>query len=247
MLVSVGLGLSTLAAVALIQGNVRATKSSSSCRPTRPASSSSTSRTTSWPASKQLVARSRASQDMQQVPSAARAHRRGERRAGRAGARHARYALGAARRPRPDLCRHAAGGHAAGRRHTGGRPTTAGRRWCRSTPASRRGWGVGIGDTIRVNVLGRDIDLRIASLRDIAWQIAVAQLRHGGQPGPAGSTRRTPTSPRSAWPTPDQGGAAAGGDRRAAQRHRHPGGGRARRGRRAAGSGRPRRWPPPAR
>jgi putative ABC transport system permease protein len=32
------------------------------------------------------------------------------------------------------------------------------------------GWGVGLGDTIRVNVLGRDIDLRIASLRDIAWQ-----------------------------------------------------------------------------
>ncbi len=33
-----------------------------------------------------------------------------------------------------------------------------------------RGWGIGVGDTIRVNVLGRDIDLRIASLRDIAWQ-----------------------------------------------------------------------------
>ena len=32
------------------------------------------------------------------------------------------------------------------------------------------GWHVGIGDTIRVNVLGRDIDLRVASLRDIAWQ-----------------------------------------------------------------------------
>ncbi len=33
-----------------------------------------------------------------------------------------------------------------------------------------RGWGVGVGDTLRVNVLGRDIDLRIASLRDIAWR-----------------------------------------------------------------------------
>jgi putative ABC transport system permease protein len=32
------------------------------------------------------------------------------------------------------------------------------------------GWGVGIGDTIRVNVLGRDIELEVASLRDIAWQ-----------------------------------------------------------------------------
>ena len=33
-----------------------------------------------------------------------------------------------------------------------------------------KGWRVGVGDTIRVNVLGRDIDLRVASLRDIAWQ-----------------------------------------------------------------------------
>jgi len=33
-----------------------------------------------------------------------------------------------------------------------------------------RGWGVGIGDTLRVNVLGRDIDMKIANLRDIAWR-----------------------------------------------------------------------------
>ncbi len=32
------------------------------------------------------------------------------------------------------------------------------------------GWHVGIGDIIRVNVLGRDINLRIANLRNIAWQ-----------------------------------------------------------------------------
>ncbi len=33
-----------------------------------------------------------------------------------------------------------------------------------------KGWGVGIGDIIRVNVLGRDVDLRIANLRDVAWK-----------------------------------------------------------------------------
>jgi putative ABC transport system permease protein len=33
-----------------------------------------------------------------------------------------------------------------------------------------KGWGVGIGDVIRVNVLGRDLDLKVANLRDIAWQ-----------------------------------------------------------------------------
>ena len=32
------------------------------------------------------------------------------------------------------------------------------------------GWGVGLGGVIAVNVLGRDLNLRIASLRDIRWQ-----------------------------------------------------------------------------
>jgi putative ABC transport system permease protein len=36
--------------------------------------------------------------------------------------------------------------------------------------ALARGWGVKLGDTLRVNVLGRDLDLRVASLRDIAWR-----------------------------------------------------------------------------
>ena len=33
-----------------------------------------------------------------------------------------------------------------------------------------KGWHVGLGDTIRVDVLGRDIDLKVANLRNIAWQ-----------------------------------------------------------------------------
>jgi len=33
-----------------------------------------------------------------------------------------------------------------------------------------KGWGIGVGDTITVNVLGRDITLKIASLREIAWR-----------------------------------------------------------------------------
>lgn len=33
-----------------------------------------------------------------------------------------------------------------------------------------RGWGVRVGDSLRLNVLGRDIDVRVASLRDIAWR-----------------------------------------------------------------------------
>ncbi|MDE2517012.1 MAG: ABC transporter permease [Rhodospirillales bacterium] len=33
-----------------------------------------------------------------------------------------------------------------------------------------RGWGVGVGDTVRLNILGRTIDFRIANLRAIAWR-----------------------------------------------------------------------------
>jgi len=46
-----------------------------------------------------------------------------------------------------------------------------------------RGWGVGIGDTLRVNVLGRDIDLQIASLRDIAWRSLSINFTMVASPG----------------------------------------------------------------
>lgn len=36
--------------------------------------------------------------------------------------------------------------------------------------ALARGWGLGLGDRITVNVLGRDVELRIASLREIEWR-----------------------------------------------------------------------------
>jgi len=36
--------------------------------------------------------------------------------------------------------------------------------------ALARGWGVALGDTITLNILGRDVDLRIASLREIEWR-----------------------------------------------------------------------------
>ncbi len=45
------------------------------------------------------------------------------------------------------------------------------------------GWGVGVGDTLRVNVLGRDIDLRIANLRDIAWRSLSINFTMVASPG----------------------------------------------------------------
>ncbi len=46
-----------------------------------------------------------------------------------------------------------------------------------------KGWGVGIGDVIRVNVLGRDFDLRIANLRDIAWRTLGINFTMVASPG----------------------------------------------------------------
>ena len=89
-----------------------------------------------------------------------------------------------------------------------------------------RGWGVHVGDTIRANVLGRDIDFRVASLRDVAWGSLGINFTLLASPGllerraahayrhPAGRPGRTRS-------------AAAGGDGCLAERVWHPGGRRA--------------------
>ena len=45
------------------------------------------------------------------------------------------------------------------------------------------GWHVRLGDTIRVNVLGRDIDLTVKNLRDIAWQSLSLNFAMVASPG----------------------------------------------------------------
>ena len=116
-------------------------------------------------------------------------------------------------------------GHASARAN-GGRRTIDGPPLVSFDAAMAKGWHVGIGDVIRVNVLGRDIDLKIANLRDIQWQSLGINFFMVASPGLL--------SQRAAYPYRDRPGrrrragrAAAGGHRRDAQRHRHPGGGRA--------------------
>ena len=46
-----------------------------------------------------------------------------------------------------------------------------------------KGWNVHIGDTIRVNVLGRDIDLTVKNLRDIAWRSLSLNFAMVASPG----------------------------------------------------------------
>ena len=46
-----------------------------------------------------------------------------------------------------------------------------------------RGWGLHIGDTLRANVLGRDIDFRVASLRAIDWRALTINFTLVASPG----------------------------------------------------------------
>ncbi len=64
------------------------------------------------------------------------------------------------------------------------------------------GWGLKVGDTLRANVLGRDIDFRVANLRAIDWRAlsinfvlvaAPGLLEHAPQMHIA--TLRTPPAP----------------------------------------------------
>ena len=183
MLVSLGLGLSTLAAVALIQGNIRqqVLEQLPANAPTfffidiqndqidrfdaliRRAAGRQRDRTRCRACAPRIVAVNGVPADQVQGD--------------------ARHALGAARRPRPDLQRPSRRTARASSPGNGGRPTTTARRCVSFDAGLARGWGVGVGDTIRVNVLGRDIDLKIASLRDIAWRSLSLNFTMVASPG----------------------------------------------------------------
>jgi putative ABC transport system permease protein len=68
-----------------------------------------------------------------------------------------------------------------------------------------KGWHVGIGDSIRVNMLGRDIDLTIASLRDIAWQSLSLNFAMVASPGLLAHAPHTHIATVRVAAGPDQG------------------------------------------
>jgi putative ABC transport system permease protein len=168
VLVSVGLGLSTMAAVALIQGNVQR-----EILEQIPAKAPSfffvDIQDTELPRFESLVRAQPGIEDLQQVPSlrarivavngvpADKVHATADTAWALRGDRGLTYAA----TPPPGT--HIVAGHWWGADYDG--PPLV------SFDADlAQGWGVHIGDTIRVNVLGRDIDLTVASLRDIAWR-----------------------------------------------------------------------------
>ena len=168
MLVSVGLGLSTLAAVALIQGNVQR-----EILDQLPANAPSfffvDIQNTELPRFESLVRAQPGVEDLQQVPSlrarivavngvpADQVHATPDTAWALRGDRGLTYAA------KPPAGTHIVAGHWWPADYDG--PPLV------SFDAKlAQGWGVHLGDTIRVNVLGRDIDLKVSSLRDIAWQ-----------------------------------------------------------------------------
>ena len=102
-------------------------------------------------------------------PDVARENRGGERRTRRRPEGAAEPVLGAARRPRHHLLRQ----HPAGLAGGGGRVVDAGLRGPPLVSFERRvasALGLKVGDPVTVNVLGRNIDARVANLRTLDWQ-----------------------------------------------------------------------------
>jgi putative ABC transport system permease protein len=168
LLVSVGLGLSTLAAVALIQGNLRR-QIAEQMPEDAPSFYFIDIQDSQLPRFEALVKATPGASDLRQVPSLR------ARIVGVAGVPveqvratpDTRWAL------RGDRGLTYAATPPEGTRLVAGYwwpPDYSGEPLVSFDAGLAQGWGVRIGDVIRVNVLGRDIDLRVANLRDIAWR-----------------------------------------------------------------------------
>ncbi|MDA8252287.1 MAG: FtsX-like permease family protein [Rhodospirillales bacterium] len=181
MLVSVGLGLATLAAVTLVQGNLQREVAEQLPR-AAPSFFFIDLQNDQMPAFRRLIAATPGVSDLQEVPSlrarvvavngvpADRVHATPDTAWALRGDRGLTYA---AAMPK-------------------GTRLVAGAWWpadYRGPPlvsfdaGLARGWGVHVGDTIRLNVLGRDIDFRVASLRDIAWRTMALNFTLVASPG----------------------------------------------------------------
>lgn len=181
LLVSVGLGLSTLASVALIEGNVRR-----EVLEQLPANAPSfffvDIQDDQLARFEQIARASRGVEDVQQVPSlrarvvavngvpADQVQATPETRWALSGDRGLTYAA----TPPPGT--HIVAGHWWPGNYDGPPEVSF-------DAGLAAGWHVGLGDTIRVNVLGRDIDLKVASLRDIAWQSLSLNFAMVASPG----------------------------------------------------------------
>ena len=153
------------------------------------------------------------------------------------------------RRPRPILCADGAG------RLQGGRGRVVARGLCRRAAGLLRGRDSPrssvskLGDTVTVNVLGRNVTARIANLREVKMGEPCHQLRHGVLAQHAGGRAAQPAGDDHAaedGPLPTRGQVAPQLGTRLPGRHRHPRQGRDRRLQRHLRQGHDRRARRPA-
>ncbi len=181
MLVSVGLGLATLAAVALVEGNLRR-EVADQMPQAAPSFFFIDIQNDQMAAFRQLVTATQGVSDLEEVPSL------------RARVVAVNGVPAERVRATPDTAWALRGDR--GLTYAAAMPKdthlTAGAWW----PADyhgpplisfdaglAQGWGIGVGAILRLNVLGRDIDFRIASLRDIAWRSMALNFAIVASPG----------------------------------------------------------------
>lgn len=181
LLVSVGLGLSTLAAVALIEGNLRH-EIAEQMPDNAPSFYFIDIQDTQLPRFEALVQATPGATDLRQVPAlrarlvsvagvpAEQVNATPDTRWALRGDRGLTYAA-----TPPDGTRLVAGSWWPADYR--GPPLVS------FDAGLAHGWGVHIGDVIRVNVMGRDIDLRVANLRDIAWRSLSLNFAMVASPG----------------------------------------------------------------
>lgn len=203
MLVSVGLGLSTLAAVALIEGNVR--RAIVEQMPVQaPSFYFIDIQNEQLPAFRKLAEATPGVSDFNEVPSL------------RARVVAVKGVPVDRVRTTPDTAWALRGDR--GLTYAAAMPPetrlTAGHWWPQNYDGPplisfdanlAKGWGVGIGDTLRLNVLGRDLDFRIASLRDVAWRSLNLNFTMIASPAPLAHAPQTHIATVRATPA-SQGG-----------------------------------------
>jgi putative ABC transport system permease protein len=181
MLVSVGLGLATLASVALVQGNVQQELGGAmparapsfyfiDIQPQELASFETILRTTPGVSDVETVPSLRAHVVAVNGVPAAEVHATQDTRWALSGDRGLTYA--AAPPPGTEL----AAGQWWPADYTGP-PLVS------FDAGLAAGWGVHVGDTLELNVLGRDVTLRIANLRRIAWRTLALNFAMVASPG----------------------------------------------------------------
>ncbi len=181
MLASVGLGLATLATVALVEGNLRRAVAEQMPQQA-PSFFFIDIQNDQMPAFRRLVAGLKGVSDLEEVPSL----RARVVAVNGVPAEQVRATPDSAWALRGDRGLTYAAAMPAGTRLTAGRwwpPDYRGPPLISFDAALARGGGVGVGDTIRLNVLGRDLDMRIASLRDIAWRSMALNFAIVASPG----------------------------------------------------------------